>query len=143
MGKQVLVPQDLAEVASPATPPAGILRFYAKADHKPYTKDSTGLEVDLTATGGGGGAVQTKTTTYAALSTDAVVLANAATGAFTVTLPAVAAGLMLRIKKIDSTTNLVTVAPASGTIDGAASVTMGIQWQSRTFVSDGTNWFLV
>jgi hypothetical protein len=50
-----LVPSDLTELAAaPATPGAGLLRFYAKSDHKVYIKDSTGAETDITTPGGGG-----------------------------------------------------------------------------------------
>lgn len=87
--------------------------------------------------------VQTKTANYTALSLDNIVLANAVAGAFTVTLPAVASGQQLIVKKVDASVFVVTVVPASGTIDGAASVPLANQWQSRTFVSDGTNWFMV
>lgn len=45
---------DLLEQASPANPAAGFLRLFPKSDHKLYTRDSTGAEVDLTATGAGG-----------------------------------------------------------------------------------------
>jgi hypothetical protein len=135
---------DIVEQTAPATPPAGVLRYYPKSDHKLYTKDSTGVETDLTATGaGGGGAVQTKTTTYTALSTDAVILADTSTGAWSLTLPAVSAGRTLIVKMIGATSNILTVLPASGTIDGAPSDSLIAQWQSRTYVSSATAWFKV
>lgn len=40
-----------AEVAAPATPAAGRVSIYAKADHRLYAKDSLGVETDLTFTG--------------------------------------------------------------------------------------------
>ena len=194
MGKLVVAPLDLQEIAAPATPPSGTVRFYAKADGLLYSKDDAGVETVVTGGAGGGGGiaativdakgdlivgtaadtvarfaagpdgmslmadstqaggmrwawpmamVQTKTANYTALATDNMVLANAASAPFTVTLPAVAAGQMLVVKKIDSSLNAVTVAPASGTIDGAANLVMNVQWQARTFVSDGSNWFLI
>jgi hypothetical protein len=43
---------DASEQGSaPSTPGSGVLRIYAKNDKKLYTKDSTGLEVDLSAGG--------------------------------------------------------------------------------------------
>lgn len=53
MPRPILVADDYIEEASPATPPAGSVRVYAKSDKKLYIKDSTGLETDLTATGTG------------------------------------------------------------------------------------------
>jgi hypothetical protein len=87
--------------------------------------------------------VATKTAAYTAVTTDNLLLADATTAAFTITLPAVAAGQLLTVKKIDSTANAVTISPASGTIDGAATDSIAIQWQARTYVSDGTNWLKV
>lgn len=73
-----------------------------------------------------------------------VVLANANGGAFTVTLPAAtAARSRITVKKTDSSANAVTIAPAAGTIDGAASVQITAQYEARDFVSDGSNWFQV
>lgn len=86
--------------------------------------------------------VVAKTTTYTAVNHD-LVLASASGGAFTVTLPAVAAGAFVTVKKTDSSANVVTVSPASGTIDGASSVALSVQYESYDFVSDGTNWFIV
>lgn len=78
---------------------------------------------------------------YTAKSNE-VVLATA-TAAFTVTLPAASAGKSVVVKKVDASANVVTVAPASGTIDGAGTSTLTAQWQSKEFISDGTNWFVV
>jgi hypothetical protein len=91
----------------------------------------------------GAGLTDTKTGNYTVLVTDAVVFCDASSGAFTVTLPAVAAGLMVAVKKIDSSANIVTIAPASGLIDGSATDAITVQWQARTYVSNGTNWFKV
>ncbi len=71
-----------------------------------------------------------------------VVLATA-TAAFAVTLPAAAANISVLVKKVDASANVVTITPASGTIDGAATATLTAQWQSKELISDGTNWFLV
>ena len=92
--------------------------------------------------GGRAGTVVTKTTTYTAASGE-LVLASASGGAFTVTLPAVAAGAVCTVKKTDSSANAVTVSPASGTIDGAATQQVTVQYESLDFISDGTNWFIV
>lgn len=74
----------------------------------------------------------------------ALVLCDATTAAFTVTLPTAAAGLPVTIKKTDASANAITVAtPGAETIDGAASTSVGTQWDYVTVVSDGTNWFVV
>ena len=79
---------------------------------------------------------------YTVPSSGNVVLASASSAAFTVTLPAVAAGLHVTVVKTDSSANVVTVAPASGTINGAATYTaLSTQYKGAQFVSDGTNWF--
>lgn len=70
-------------------------------------------------------------------------LVDTTSGAITVTLPAVAAGTYVRIKDKAGTadTNNIIVSPASGLIDGAASITMLSEYEERTYVSDGTNWY--
>lgn len=63
----------------------------------------------------------------------------------TLTLPAASATVFLVVK--DSTgqaqPNPITVNPASGTIDGASSFIIDANYQSVTFVSDGTNYFVI
>lgn len=86
--------------------------------------------------------VVSKTTTYIAVAGD-IVLADASGGAWVLTLPAVTAGRWVTVKKIDSSSEAITVTPASGTIDGDATFPISTQWLSRDFVSDGTNWFVV
>ena len=93
-------------------------------------------------TGGRAATVQSKTANYVATSGD-LVLMDASGGNRTVTLPAVASGAVCTAKKTDSSANTVTVSPASGTIDGAASKVISTQYESYDFVSDGTNWFIV
>lgn len=88
-------------------------------------------------------ALTTETTNYAMAALDGIVLAN---GAITVTLPDVTLanvviGKRHTVKNIG--TGTVTVAPAAGTIDGAASLAMTVQYSSLDFVTDGTNWFTV
>jgi len=73
------------------------------------------------------------------------VLGDASGGTFTLTLPlaSAAAGREYKVKKIDSSSNVVTIARAGGdTIDGATSVALGSQYQAITLVSNGSNWFL-
>ncbi len=91
-------------------------------------------------------ALTTKTGAYTATVADHIIIGNAATAAFTITLPTAIgiAGRQYIVKKTDATANAVTVATTGGqTIDGATTVTVSIQWQTKTFVSDGANWLII
>jgi len=75
-----------------------------------------------------------------------IVLVNASGGAKTITLPnaTTCAGRQYIIKKIDSSTNAVTITPQTGqTIDGQASISITTQYAYRKVVSNGINWFLI
>jgi hypothetical protein len=95
---------------------------------------------------GGGSSINapvTETTTYPMAAADSGVLADATSAGFTVTLPVTpTAGQTYFVKKIDSTANVVTIVGSSGTIDGAASATISVQYQSMSFVFDSANWWL-
>lgn len=85
----------------------------------------------------------TQTGSYTASNRDCV-LCDASGGAFTVTLPSAATDVYVTTKKIDSSTNAVTVAtPNTETIDGTSSLSLSSQYDSSTIVSDGTNYFIV
>ena len=61
----------------------------------------------------------------------------------TIKLPAPSAGKIVRVKKVDSAAGQVIIAQNSAeTVDGASSKTLYYQYESMTFVSDGTNWFV-
>lgn len=82
----------------------------------------------------------------ATLANENIVLAVASGGDVTLTLPAAASSTnkMYRIKKIDSTSNLVIIDPnASETIDGQTTLEISVQWVSVTIVCNGTAWFIV
>lgn len=67
-----------------------------------------------------------------------LVLANA-TSAFTVTLPATpAANTIVAIKKTDSSTNAVTIAPGGNTLDAASPTTLTARGQTVILQYDGT-----
>lgn len=78
---------------------------------------------------------------------DDVVIVNKTTGAATaVTLtatPATGDELTIKDGKGDSGTNVITVSPAAGTIDGQASVTIDQNYGARLFVYNGTEWNLI
>ena len=88
----------------------------------------------------------TVTSAHTATATNYVIRANAATAAFTITLPAAATntGRIYVIKKVDSTANIVTIdANASETIDGSLTTTLTTQYQRITIQSNGTGWDMI
>lgn len=98
----------------------------------------TGIESRLT--------VAVKSGAYTLTASDDVILANATSAGFTLTLPTAVApvGRVYSIKKTDATSNVVTVATTSAqTIDGLTTRTIDIQYGSLTVVSDGTNWLRI
>lgn len=107
--------------------------------------DSTNNKVDITiaATGGGGGYTAVSATASMTAAPGNFVLCNASAGGFTITLPTPTNGAMVRVKKVDNSTNAVLVVPPSGTIDASASASINQQWQSNDFLSDGTQWYFV
>jgi hypothetical protein len=81
------------------------------------------------------------------VSTDFGILANASTGVLTVTLPPAdtALGMTVFVKKVDSSSNAVTVT-TSGTdeIEGKSSEALNKQYASLYLISDGSsNWYKV
>ncbi len=87
-----------------------------------------------------------KTANYIIVSTDGIILANATSAGFTVTLPTAigVTGIEYTIKKTDSSINLVTIATTSSqTIDGITTKTLGTQYASITVISDGANWQII
>ena len=77
--------------------------------------------------------------------TSTAVLVNAASGPITITLPtAVGDNHQYYVKKIDASSNAVTVATTGGqTIDGAATSGVQNQYSSITFKSDNANWWQI
>lgn len=80
--------------------------------------------------------------TTSTLSSD-INLCTAGAGGITVTLPDVAIGKKIVIKKIDSGAGTVIIERGgSSTIDGANIIQLYYQYEAVTLVSDGTNWFI-
>jgi|SRR6185436_10631419 len=83
---------------------------------------------------------------YTVLVTDSTVLADAGGAAFNVTLPT-AIGIKGReylVKRMNAGGNNVTIACTGGqTIDGAATVVLGAQYDRARVQSDGANWVRV
>lgn len=126
------------QISTPALPPAGYNKIYPKSDSQVYILTSSGVEAPVRTA-----ALATKTTTYTLVPTDSVILADATSGSFTLTLPTAvgAAGQQFTIKKIDTGTNTVTVATTSSqTIDGPTTRVLRTPNLLITVASDGTNW---
>ncbi len=90
--------------------------------------------------------VLTKTANYTATKDDKVILVDATSGAVTITLPvaALSKSIIYDIKKIDSSTNVVTVdADGSETIDGATTQTLEFQHTNIRIACNGTAWFII
>lgn len=90
--------------------------------------------------------VKTVTSAYTVGAFDEVIVADATSAAFTVTLPtAVGRTRRITVKRINSSANNVTVGTTSGqTIDGAATQSLASQWASITVVPTATgNWIKV
>jgi len=93
--------------------------------------------------------VVAKTATYTVVGDDDdyVLTMDASGGARTFNLTAAATvgdGFVITLKKIDSSSNAVTVdANSSETIDGALTVTLSTQYETTTLICDGSNWHTV
>jgi len=104
------------------------------------------LIVSGTTTGAVSYAISTQTGTYTVLSTDYTILVNAAAGAAVENLPAASSvpGHILNFKKIDSSTNTVTLQPnGTDTIDGSTNKIISSQYTSVTIQSNGSGWFIL
>ena len=86
------------------------------------------------AAGGSSYIVISKTSNYTAASGDDVWCV----GTFQVTLPA--ASTTARVKISNRGTGQITVAPASGTLNGNSSMILGTQYGSVEISSNGTDW---
>jgi len=72
-----------------------------------------------------------------------VVLVDASGGNVTITLPSPQANAMINIKKIDDSSNYITVDGNGANIDGQSIVYLKVQYECYTLVSDGTDWYIV
>lgn len=111
--------------------------------------DAGNDRVNLTAvvlTSGVNHPFRTETANYTVQAADEIILGDATSGAITISLPtaAAAANRILRVKKIDSSVNIVKVDPdGAETIDGAADFDLTAQHEVIEFGSDGTDWWIL
>lgn len=88
---------------------------------------------------------RTVTSNYSALTSDYYILCNCLGGSITISLPSASSfvGNVYVVKKIDSTSNIVTIDPSgSQTIDGQLTQTIGYQNTAVNITSDGSNYWL-
>lgn len=95
-----------------------------------------------------GSAAPTVTSTSGTFTASAntIYLIDTSGGTATVTLPSAVSGATIYLKDSsgDANTNNITVnTPGAETIDGAASLTMDSDFEQKTLVSDGTDWFIL
>lgn len=87
--------------------------------------------------------VTTQTGDFTANNLDAV-LADASSGAFSVTLPDPSDEVFVSVKKVDSTANAVNIeTPGTETIDGETNQSITGENTSLSILSDGTNYFII
>lgn len=89
--------------------------------------------------GGSGNFVRTVTAATTALIRDNVILADATSAGFTVTLPPAAQKWQLTVKRTSAANNVTVDGNASETIDGALTKVLGTQFAFVTVASDGAN----
>ncbi len=70
---------------------------------------------------------------------------NCSGGSRSITLtnfPVANAGSKITVGKSDGGGNTLTITPASGTINGAATLAITAAYGHATLISNGTNWFI-
>jgi hypothetical protein len=82
-------------------------------------------------------ALSTKTAAYTLLVTDDVIIGNSTSSPINYTLPTTT-GKVFTVKNIN--TGVMIVLPGSGLIDGASNYRLVAQYDSATFIYDGTNY---
>ncbi len=92
--------------------------------------------------------VRTVTASYTVIATDELINANASSGNITITLPTVVGtkGREISIRKIDSSTGVVSVVSASGeTVGNVTTLLLSSPHQSISVIADGLSsgdWFI-
>jgi hypothetical protein len=87
--------------------------------------------------------IDTGDSPYTVIATDEYILADAASGAITITLPSPVSGRLLTVKKIDSSGNAVTLNAGAASIDGSSTKVLAAQWDAARVLADAAAWFVV
>lgn len=90
-------------------------------------------------------AIRTITEDYSALNTDEVILADATAGNIIITLPFASddVGKIFEIKKINIINSVTIEGIYSELIDADLNKIIGIQYNSISIISDGTQWWIL
>lgn len=125
--------------SAPTDTPSSRLVFLARTPSADYLWDGA----QYTTLGGGGTAghaIRKITASSNVQAGDEAIWIDASAGNVTLTLTAVSGSVKyLVVKRLDNSTNTVTIAAAgTDTIDGAASITLTMQYQARTLRSGQT-----
>jgi hypothetical protein len=82
--------------------------------------------------------------TYTVLTDDEMLLCDASSGAFTVTLPAPTEDVppFYLIKRTNASGNVTIATNGSETIDGAATYVLSSQYDAVILTTDGSNWYV-
>ena len=129
-----------------AAPTAGNFPRFTGVGRAVEERTPAQVKADIGAVGGYTVATQTGATrNETATSGELVILCDCTSNAITVNLPtAVGNTAKFQIKKVDATTNIVTVDGATTeTIDGSLTALLRVPFASITLVSNGANWFVV
>lgn len=88
---------------------------------------------------------QVLSSNYTMQEGDSVLMVSAAGGARAITLlaPAAALGKLIAVRKTEGGANNVTLTPATGLINGAATLVLTAAAPGAVLASDGTNYFTV
>jgi len=90
--------------------------------------------------------IVTKSTSYTISSTDYTILGNASTGNIVFSLPTSpvpTTGSIYNIKKIDPTSNIVSINGGATTIDGAQFANIKTQYNSVQVQWNGSAWYII
>ena len=123
-------------VASTA-PSAGQVLTYDATTSKAVWKTPSASNSGMTVVGGVSSGYDAKDGEY--------ILASATAGELIINLPAPTSGAQVCVKKIDTSTNSVTI-KATVAIDdkaGTSGFSLPTQWWSQDFLSDGTQWYCI
>lgn len=124
------------------------LKVYVIADQLFYSLVGGITDAHWVEDASGGGAATllpvTVTADYTVTDDDNFILVDASGGNVDITLPAVSSyDKALYIIRIDSSSNAVSITPASGTIDGAPLDGLTSQYDAFILATDATNWFIL